>query len=404
LKKLYSLRVVHLQRADASEEAVAEKVTRFTANFEDADARVARLKSILALFDAFSPSAKDFLTNMLSLPMEIDVRRVREALDTLNEEELAETCAALSQEVEANQKRLEQIAANLSTLSNFQDLDVSRPLGADRWGDVNVQLGFVSPSQAAGLNDNFNAEEWGAMEELGSVGSNALVAVAYLPGQTRAAHDLMGRSGFDPLTIPAEADSLADYVRQLSDEQERLRQRQDEIAAEVERLAASREDVTAALAAAENELVRIRAIEHVAVTGRMGILRGYVREKDAAALDEEISKLQDVAAVYEDAKPGETGVPISLVQSRFFRPGQFLIKMFGVPRYGALDPSPYVLFTFLLFFGFCFGDVLYGLGLIAMGGLLARKLRDYPGLKDFFTLFAYAGVSSVIVGALTGSW
>jgi V/A-type H+-transporting ATPase subunit I len=35
---------------------------------------------------------------------------------------------------------------------------------------------------------------------------------------------------------------------------------------------------------------------------------------------------------------------------------------------------------------------------------LIRKYRNYPGLRNFFTLLGYCGISSFIVGVLTGTW
>ncbi|MDK1032159.1 MAG: hypothetical protein QGD94_09145, partial [Planctomycetia bacterium] len=269
-------------------------------------------------------------------------------------------------------------------------------------GFVKVQLGLVNASQVAPLADAFEGADWGAAEVPAIAGSRGIVVLAYLASHAADAADLIGRVTFEPLTLPPESSNLKDHLQHLSAERDALGAKQQKISERIKELAKLRDLVIGALGAAENDLHRIRAIESFAVTGRMAVLSGYVRTDDLASLQAEIDKEPDVAMVHEDPDPGKA--PISLKQSRFMRPGQFLIKMFGMPRYGALDPSPFVLFTFLLFFGFCFGDVFYGVGLIVMGGLLCRRLRHYPGLRDFFMLLTYAGFSSVIIGALTGSW
>ena len=90
--------------------------------------------------------------------------------------------------------------------------------------------------------------------------------------------------------------------------------------------------------------------------------------------------------------------------SAFFRPVRLLVDMFGVPDYFSIDPTPFLTLTFLAFFGICFGDGVYGLMLIAVALLLRRKFRLQENLKAFFTLFLYCGISTVIFGALTGTW
>jgi V/A-type H+-transporting ATPase subunit I len=78
--------------------------------------------------------------------------------------------------------------------------------------------------------------------------------------------------------------------------------------------------------------------------------------------------------------------------------------MFGVPDYFSFDPTPYLAVSFLIFFGFCFGDVIYGAMLCLVAGYLAWKARWYEGLNDFCMLFFYCGVTTMVVGVLTGSW
>ena len=60
------------------------------------------------------------------------------------------------------------------------------------------------------------------------------------------------------------------------------------------------------------------------------------------------------------------------------------MKMFGLPRYGSLDPTAYLTLTFLVFFGICFGDLVYGLLLVALALTLQRRYRQQRNLVEFF--------------------
>jgi V/A-type H+-transporting ATPase subunit I len=62
------------------------------------------------------------------------------------------------------------------------------------------------------------------------------------------------------------------------------------------------------------------------------------------------------------------------------------------------------MFNFYLFFGICFGDVFYGLMLVALSLYLRSKTKPYPAVYNFSTLFLYSGVSTMVFGALLGSW
>jgi V/A-type H+-transporting ATPase subunit I len=136
---------------------------------------------------------------------------------------------------------------------------------------------------------------------------------------------------------------------------------------------------------------------------RVAVIKGYVRERDLAKVSRYLGGERGVAAVYEEPTPGEE-VPVSLRTARFFGPAQFLVRMFGLPPYFSFDPTPYLTFSFLLFFGICFGDAIYGIAQVVLALWLARKVREYASLRQMFLLFAYAGVATIVMGVLTGSW
>ena len=78
--------------------------------------------------------------------------------------------------------------------------------------------------------------------------------------------------------------------------------------------------------------------------------------------------------------------------------------MFGLPSYFSFDPTPFLTIGFLLFFGICFGDVAYGLMLMGFSYYIMYKYKNHESIKNFFKLFFYAGVSTAIIGAITGAW
>jgi V/A-type H+-transporting ATPase subunit I len=101
--------------------------------------------------------------------------------------------------------------------------------------------------------------------------------------------------------------------------------------------------------------------------------------------------------------PGEEP-PVSMRWNNFVRPAGLLVNMFGLPNYRSIDPTNFLTLSFLVFFGICYGDVLYGVMLIGLAAWLRKRFKDQRGLVQFFRLFTYAGVSTVIFGYMVGSW
>jgi V/A-type H+-transporting ATPase subunit I len=98
----------------------------------------------------------------------------------------------------------------------------------------------------------------------------------------------------------------------------------------------------------------------------------------------------------------QTGIriPTALSNNKLVRSFQFVVQMYSVPSYGEIDPSPFVALTFILFFGFMFGDIGHGLLLF-----LATTWMGKKGIMNHSLAYVmkYASCSSVVFGALYGS-
>lgn len=95
-------------------------------------------------------------------------------------------------------------------------------------------------------------------------------------------------------------------------------------------------------------------------------------------------------------------IPIKLRNNKFSKLYEPITRMFSLPNYGELDPTPFFAPFFMLFFGLCFGDGGYGLLVILACAIAKRKVN--PDFKPFLTLFQFLGLAAVIVGTCTGSF
>jgi V/A-type H+-transporting ATPase subunit I len=84
------------------------------------------------------------------------------------------------------------------------------------------------------------------------------------------------------------------------------------------------------------------------------------------------------------------------------RPFERLLAMVPLPRYGSVDPTPWLAVFFPLFFGLVLGDVAFGLVGIA-AALLVRRTgwRGEPG-RELATIALWCSVSAVLFGVLFG--
>ncbi len=114
----------------------------------------------------------------------------------------------------------------------------------------------------------------------------------------------------------------------------------------------------------------------------------------------------EVIEAEEDArvKAGLENIPVKFTDSPWRRPFQMLISNFGMPRYNELDPTIFVGISFVLMFGFMFGDVGQGLVLLLAGLFMKYSKRKFSdGIRDGGVLLMACGLCAMVFGLFYGS-
>ena len=98
-------------------------------------------------------------------------------------------------------------------------------------------------------------------------------------------------------------------------------------------------------------------------------------------------------------------VPVRLQNNALTKPFTLVTEMYSLPAYNGLDPNPFIMPFFALFFGIMFADMAYGL-ILLIGGLLIRfKAKPKDGTMKYFEgLLIECGISTTVIGFLTGGF
>ena len=97
-------------------------------------------------------------------------------------------------------------------------------------------------------------------------------------------------------------------------------------------------------------------------------------------------------------------VPVKLKNNRFTQPLNMVTEMYSLPAYGSLDPNPYMAPFFILFYGIMMADMGYGLLMFLAGFLISKKYAPKGTAGNLFGLMTLCGISTFIMGALTGGF
>ncbi|HPY87675.1 MAG TPA: V-type ATPase 116kDa subunit family protein [Spirochaetota bacterium] len=101
----------------------------------------------------------------------------------------------------------------------------------------------------------------------------------------------------------------------------------------------------------------------------------------------------------EDVKNGTLKVPVFMENLKFIKPFEGIVFNYGTPLYGTIDPTIFVTFSFLLFFGMMYGDIGQGFVIFLIGLFVRYVIKK----KDVGFVLSAVGFTAMIFGYLYGS-
>jgi V/A-type H+-transporting ATPase subunit I len=339
----------------------------------------------------------------------------QESLPGVGSAQLLSRIAGLEEEIEALEARRTALLEERETMGRFERLVVAlSPLRhALDPALVPETHGLVlrhDPEALALLAGEVRELTRGACEvqsrPLDDEHVGVLVTVPRAHG--RELNALLFERGVDEVRLPAAyaGKSLVEVLLLLV---ARERAIPGEVAAADSALERISADTAAALGAAAREaraaLDRIRATERCGETRFAFVVSGFMPEERlvpfrAAAEGALEGRVAVLAHAPDPARWGE--VPVVLRNRPAIRPFQLLLGLVALPRYGSVDPTPWLAVFFPLFFGLVLGDVAFGVA--GIGAALAARARGWGGTtgRDLAWIALACSASALLFGLVFG--
>ena len=148
------------------------------------------------------------------------------------------------------------------------------------------------------------------------------------------------------------------------------------------------------------DLQKVLGNTKTAVDDHVKIVEAYAPVDETKALEEYLEK-NEIAWITEKANPVDR-IPIKQKNNRFAKLYEPVGKLFSLPAYTEMDLTPFFAPFFMMFFGFCLGDLGYGLVIVAGAAWYKRKAKE--DLKPILSLAQFLGIGTIILGTLTGTF
>ncbi|MBO1224162.1 MAG: hypothetical protein JYX80_07015 [Candidatus Scalindua sediminis] len=401
LAKLYELQVLHV--TDAFSKEYEENIKRIEVKTVKSEENLNKLNVIRSTFELFVKRKKDLFESFFLLPLQVRQPEFNNVLTTFDIDTLFIECKHINDEYHSLAEAISGIESELHKLSIFLGLPYSiEKLKIMERVEANIVL--VSHTRLDELTNDHEASEILTWQVIRPTNKKTRLLIFYLKKERNEAAKLLEKYDIDKIALPDISGDVKEKIDSLKKELADLTYKQKQLKRRGLELSKHYNEVEIMLSYWENERDRARAEGNFVSSNRVLVVSGYVRKRDKDRLEEMLNKhFPEITSIYEDPNP-EENVPVSITLNRFFKPVQLLINMFGLPNYFGFDPTPFLTLGFLLFFGICFGDVVYGTMLMGFSYYIMYKYKNYEGIRNFFKLFFYAGISTAIIGAMTGGW
>ena len=356
------------------------------------------LTHAIALLDKYAPAK----SKLLSSPTEV-------APAVLLDDAGLNTALKLAGAIEDADDRIKRITAEESrqrmlaeSLQPWLDLDI--PLGMEGTQRANVLLGSFTlktdlDAVSAALADACEeAELFRVYEDK----TSRYVAIVCIREGLGSVQEVLRTFGFAQAAFAGMQSTARQTLSEATRALEELAAEKSACEGSIVGESVRRDELKLACDRVSTKIAVAEAEGRLYGTDSVVFMQGWMpaeREGELARVFDKYDCAWECRAPEEDEYPS---VPVSLKNNKFTNALNMVTNMYSLPAYGSVDPNPLMAPFFIIFYGLMMADMGYGLLMIIAAVVALTKIKPREGSLCFCQLLLYGGISTFIMGALTG--
>ena len=400
LKTMQDLECVEISHIDGSEEALKTRLAkpddRALLNAQE-ESRAYR--AALAALDRFAPGKKGLFrkrqgVSRASFFDEENERQARAAAETINAD------MRRLGEIESERTKNEALRASLTPwLAVDAPLDSTDGVLSLLFGTVGAT---VTDDALRALSDSLSGLlTW---QQASSDKTLRYLLIACHKSVKEQALSALRELGFSTVSFRGLCGTAEENDKKLEAALAALESERREIERRVERFGGNRETLLEASDRAAILLRREEAKSRLIETDKVFLLEGWLPADRCTALEKALEPFTCAVETREPAEDEYPQVPVQLRNNKLTRPLNMVTEMYSLPAYGTLDPNPLMAPFFILFYGIMMADMGYGILMMIASVVIGKKYRPKGTSGELFSLLGLCGISTFIMGALTGGF
>lgn len=382
--------------SNTDDELFKTNVTSVVSSFEKF--KVTAIQA-LEILDRYAPEKKA-LADMLNGRTEVDKHDFgKGAMELETIMNSAREIVRCNRSIIDFENTISQIDVKCDTLIEWINLDV--PLNFKGTASTSAFIGSV-PFMISADEIESKFPSGCSAEVISSSKEQTNIFVMLSKDSEEEASEVLRSMSFIPISIK-ENMIPKELLRSYNMEKEKLEKSIEQLKKKIIQLAENRQKLKFAVDYLQMRKDKYEALNDLGFTEKTFVLTGYIPEKYTLSLQKEIESKFTALITYSEPENGED-VPVLLENSGFSAPVEGITKMYALPSEKDVDPTPVMSFFYYLFFGMMLSDAGYGLLMLIGTTIALKKFKLETSMRKTLTMFRNCGISTIIWGALFGSW
>ncbi|MBR1824820.1 MAG: V-type ATP synthase subunit I [Ruminococcus sp.] len=378
------------------DELMDTNVTAVVGEFEKFRSTAAQALDILELYEPEKGSITDMFGGRTEVATDTfgkEAMKLEKAMNVSND--IISSSRAIADAESASA----QLAVKIDTLKQWSNLDV--PMNFKGTATTTAFIGSMPYAVTADYVEEMLPEGC-CVEAVYSAKEQTNLFVLARKENAEEAEDKLRKMAFIPLS-ETDKRTAKELIKNCKVEMTRLAEVKKQAAENIKKQAEHRKQLQFTVDYLQMRKDKYEALSGLGFTESTFVLTGYIPEKYCESLEKEICSKYTASITFTDPAEDED-VPVLLENSRFSAPVEGITKMYAMPAKGDVDPTPVMSFFYYLFFGMMLSDAGYGLVMTIGTAIALKKFKLEDGMRKTLTMFRNCGISTIIWGALFGSW
>lgn len=374
----------------------------FAADTEN-EIKLAELKHAIRFLESFSHDKKSFLENFVSTKTVVCENDLQSGYYDFDFKEIIQKIKHFESYLTHEKATEQKIDSEIKALKPWENLTLPTQKLYN-----SPTLHFVAGKILSASLDNLHAllkqsKFVATLQVINQTKTESLVIILCTKENQANLDALLKGKGFTQITLPHTLIPVKEEIQKLNKLLQLSQKEVQAAQAETKKLAIHKLKLMCAYDYLLCNLEKNKAQQKSQSTTYTFILTGFIKQSLLKKLKASIAKIAPHSSVTEVAIKPDEEIPVLIENPSLLKPFEVLTKIYGLPKFSSVDPTPLLSVFYIVFFGLCLGDAGYGITLILAALWLKKKLPrgTNPSLLNLFIL---GGIFASIVGIFQGGY